>query len=115
LGQDTLTGGAGADTFVFLKSDTGEERITDFKVLDGDQLDLSQLLQGVVLDWSAPDSVGRYLKLLGSGDDALLKVAPTGSGNFDAAELTITLGKGWSTGGMGTDLMALHDQRVILA
>jgi len=39
-GNDTLTGNAGADTFVF-KQGYGQDIVTDFKIADGDMIDLS--------------------------------------------------------------------------
>lgn len=45
LGNNTLTGGPGADTFQYLTGGSGHDVITDFAV-GTDKLDLSQLLQG---------------------------------------------------------------------
>ena len=44
LGDDELTGGAGADTFVWTSADSGSDSVTDFETSDGDVLDLSDLL-----------------------------------------------------------------------
>ncbi|MEH6443865.1 MAG: cadherin-like domain-containing protein, partial [Oceanospirillaceae bacterium] len=49
LGNDTMTGGAGADTFKLLDSDINDitketDTILDFNTVDGDKLDLSDLL-----------------------------------------------------------------------
>ncbi|MGY0195974.1 type I secretion C-terminal target domain-containing protein [Leptothrix sp. BB-4] len=114
-GNDVLSGGAGADVFAFQSKETGADRITDFSALEGDQIDLTRLLQGVAIDWSSPGSAGQYLKLFQVGDDAVLKVSLKGGGLFDAADQTITLDKGWRSGGLNADLMALRDERVILA
>jgi hypothetical protein len=49
LGSDTMTGGAGADTFVIDTDSLGvgiEDVIVDYSGADGDEIDLSQLLQG---------------------------------------------------------------------
>ena len=40
-GNDTITGGSGADTFVFTKGENGTDTITDFSFADGDRIDLS--------------------------------------------------------------------------
>ena len=40
-GNDTITGGNGADTFVFTKGENGTDTITDFSFVDGDRVDLS--------------------------------------------------------------------------
>lgn len=40
-GNDTITGGSGADTFVFTKDENGTDTITDFSFVDGDRIDLS--------------------------------------------------------------------------
>jgi len=43
---NTLTGGTGADTFMFVKGDSGTSTITDFNTSEGDVIDLSDLLSG---------------------------------------------------------------------
>ncbi|WP_372876473.1 beta strand repeat-containing protein, partial [Pseudomonas sp.] len=45
-GDDILLGGTGADSFVWRAGDTGNDKITDFNVGEGDRIDLSDLLQG---------------------------------------------------------------------
>ncbi|USW94825.1 type I secretion C-terminal target domain-containing protein [Pseudomonas proteolytica] len=52
-GNNTLTGGAGADTFQYLTGGSGHDVITDFAV-GTDKLDLSQLLQGGECDDGVP-------------------------------------------------------------
>ena len=47
-GNDMLSGGAGADTFVWKAGDIGQDVIKDFKLSEGDRLDLTDLLQGNV-------------------------------------------------------------------
>ena len=61
------------------------------------------------------DSINKYLQLTQSGNDAVLKISVTGSGDFSFADQTITLTNGWSTGGLNEDLMSLINNRVILA
>ncbi|MEZ0261391.1 MAG: M10 family metallopeptidase C-terminal domain-containing protein [Alphaproteobacteria bacterium] len=47
LGNDTLTGGRGADTFIFLGATAGGiDSVADFRVAQGDSLDISDLLTG---------------------------------------------------------------------
>lgn len=45
-GNSTLTGGADADTFVWNVGDSGTTTVTDFKLTDGDKLNLADLLSG---------------------------------------------------------------------
>jgi len=45
-GTDTLTGGSGSDVFVLTYS--GQDRITDFSVAEGDKIDLSNMLASLV-------------------------------------------------------------------
>jgi Ca2+-binding RTX toxin-like protein len=42
-GQDTLVGGGGADTFYIDRRDSGIDRIEDFKLTQGDRIDLSDI------------------------------------------------------------------------
>lgn len=60
LGNDTLVGGAGADTFVF--SDTGSanvDTIKDYVFAEDDAVDLSDLLDGALID---RNDIGDYVK-----------------------------------------------------
>ncbi|MEY2654002.1 MAG: hypothetical protein RLZZ524_1030, partial [Pseudomonadota bacterium] len=114
-GNDTLTGGAGADVHAFIRGELSQDTVTDFLKSEGDKLDLSALLSGAGMDKASRDSVGKYLQLSQSGNDALLKVSVTGSGDFSFADQSIRLTNGWTAGGLDQDLMQLLAQRVILA
>jgi hypothetical protein len=114
-GNDSLSGGAGADIFAFMSGETSHDTITDFNKTEGDKLDLRQLLQGSGLNLSLEGSVNQYLQLTQSGHDAVLKIRVTGDGAFAQAVQTITMTNGWSSGGMNADLMALLSNQVILA
>ncbi|WP_249678525.1 retention module-containing protein [Pseudomonas abieticivorans] len=95
-GGDTLTGGTGADTFVWLKGDTGKDTITDFKIGDGDKIDLSDLLQG-----ENENNIDSYLKITTTDGVSTLQVSSTGklndAGGVTNADVTIKLtGNDWS-------------------
>jgi len=89
LGNDSLRGDAGADTFVFRSGDIGTDTIADFNTVQGDMLDLTDLLSGV----SAPDEDGinldDYINFSVSGSDAVLEVDVQGDGSV--IEQTIIL------------------------
>ncbi|MCY1262402.1 repeat domain protein [compost metagenome] len=101
-GNDNLTGGDGRDTFIWKSGHAGNEGspnqdvVKDFKISDGDRLDLSDLLQG-----ETSSTIDNFLRLIvdnGTGNATLL-VSSTGHltpGSTDAdaashADLTITL------------------------
>ncbi|MEN0106578.1 MAG: type I secretion C-terminal target domain-containing protein, partial [Pseudomonas sp.] len=82
-GNNLMTGGAGADTFVWQAGDVGKSTITDFKVSEGDRIDLTDLLPDMtnvnVLD---------YLKV----DTATSTIQVSTTGHIDqGANVTITL------------------------
>jgi VCBS repeat-containing protein len=94
-GDDTLTGGAGADTF---KVGKGSDHITDYKLLDGDKVDITSVLN------SAEDDHSKLGFRTDSGNKAVLEIyddnAHThllGSVTFDnitdATDLNSLLGK----------------------
>ncbi len=81
---DLLTGGAGADTFIWRQGDdqqqgggVAQDYVTDFSLVEGDRLDLSDLLQG-----EKPGTIDQYLKVSFEGGDTVLHVAPDGVGQF---------------------------------
>ena len=79
LGHDTLTGGAGADTFVFDETALGDagvgirDLIADYSAEEGDMIDLSALLDGAPVD---AGNASDYVQLNG----AFLEVDIDGSG-----------------------------------
>ncbi|KQZ31654.1 hypothetical protein ASD50_15475 [Mesorhizobium sp. Root552] len=90
-GQNTLTGGSGADTFVIDHSAIAEgpamaDIITDYKIGEGDVVDLSELLGGNV----TADNIGDFVRTVEGGNGAAdqLQVNQSGSGN-DADFVTV--------------------------
>uniref|UniRef100_UPI00130E6BC8 beta strand repeat-containing protein n=1 Tax=Pseudomonas fluorescens TaxID=294 RepID=UPI00130E6BC8 len=95
-GDDIFTGGAGGDTFVWKSGDTGKDVIKDFKVTEGDRLDLSDLLQG-----EKGTTIDNYLKITTVGGDSTLQVSTEGklnaAGGLANADVAIKLeGVNWS-------------------
>lgn len=78
-GNDILTGGAGADTFVFT-THGGIDTITDFHKGEGDRLDLSNLIK----DYDPVDDIiSQFVHMEQQGSNEILSVDVTGSGqNF---------------------------------
>jgi Ca2+-binding RTX toxin-like protein len=46
VGDDALTGGTGADTFQLRFADIGKDTVKDFKLVEGDTLEFTQVLDG---------------------------------------------------------------------
>lgn len=78
-GNDLLYGGTGADTFVWQAGDAGTagkadvDIVKDFKLLEGDRLDLRGLLQG-----EHEGNLEQYLQLLTDNGSSTLLVSSTG-------------------------------------
>jgi VCBS repeat-containing protein len=81
LGNNTLTGGSDADTFQWLKGNSGHDVITDFAP-GTDKLDLSQLLQG---ENGTAASLDDYLHFTVTGSGASLVTSIDVSGMAGAA------------------------------
>ncbi|WP_458131187.1 LapA family giant adhesin [Pseudomonas sp. R3-41] len=101
-GNDTLIGGLGGDTFVWKSGDTGNDVIKDFKVADGDRIDLRDLLQG-----ETGSTIDHFLKISTVDGVSSLQVSTTGQ--FNAAngaatpDVTIKLeGNNWSNMNLNT-------------
>jgi surface adhesion protein len=95
-GADTLIGGLGGDTFVWKSGDTGTDVIKDFKVGDGDRIDLRDLLQG-----ETGSTIDHFLKITTVDGVSSLQVSTTGQFNTAnsaaAPDVTIKLeGNNWS-------------------
>ena len=93
-GNDTLSGLAGADTFKWNLTDRGttgspaRDRITDFdSVINGDKLDLRDLLQGESHAGTDPGNLDDFLHFEKSGSDTIVHVSSTGgfASGFSAA------------------------------
>ena len=79
-GSDPLTGGTGADTFMFkpLTAMSAAATIMDFHTSQNDKIDLSDLLEGHYDP--AHDAIAEFIQLTTSGSDTLLKVDLDGTG-----------------------------------
>ena len=66
-GNDSITGGDGADIFVFTKGENGTDTITDFSFADGDKIDLTSY--GISSEEVARDSIS---------DDPIISVITEG-------------------------------------
>ena len=116
-GDDTLSGGSGADTFAWLKGDKGSDTVSDFKVFEGDMIDLSGILKNNS-DTLGPNSsqatLAKYLQLSQSGDHVILKIDVDGASNFLAGgvEKTITFTNGWLNG-LNDTLSNLASKKII--
>ncbi|HWK68866.1 MAG TPA: VCBS domain-containing protein, partial [Rhizobiaceae bacterium] len=86
LGDNTLTGGEGADTFVIdpaALTGGAQDYIADFSFDQGDQIDLTNLLEGIA---GTPADVGNILSLDHGGGDTNL-VFNDGHGDVTIATL----------------------------
>jgi len=108
-GNDNLVGGLGADTFVWNLGDQGSSAapaldVTDFNVLQGDVLDLHDLLQGEH-DGTGVDSsnLTQYLSFGVESGKLVLSVDHDGGGTF-AATQKIVLGDYADTDALAADL-----------
>nr|WP_256574469.1 MULTISPECIES: immunoglobulin-like domain-containing protein [unclassified Pseudomonas] len=95
-GNDILSGGAGADTFVWKAGDLGQDVIKDFKLSEGDRLDLTDLLQG-----ERGTTIDNYLKITTVGGESTLQISTEGklnaAGGLANADVSIKLeGVDWS-------------------
>jgi surface adhesion protein len=99
LGSDTLTGGIGADTFTFNLAESGKDKVTDFKLAEGDVLEFSNVLDGVGND--IQDLIAAGVTATGSGGNCVVSwnggvstVTLTGVGGTvtSIAELATLLG-----------------------
>ena len=109
-GNDILAGGAGADTFRFIQFETGQDNITDFKLAEGDKLDLRGILTNTGFD--ASTNAALYLELSTVGSGTVLKVDTLGIGNFTAPGLTVNMLNAQGISALMLD--QLLAQRVIL-
>ncbi|WP_281868409.1 immunoglobulin-like domain-containing protein, partial [Pseudomonas sp. BR1R-5] len=95
-GNDMLIGGSGADTFVWKSGDIGSDVIKDFKVSEGDRLDLRDLLQG-----EKASTIDNFLKITTVDGSSTLQVSTEGklnaAGGLANADVSIKLeGVNWS-------------------
>ena len=73
-GKDIMRGNGGADLFIIPDQSSGNATIEDFKVAEGDALDISRLLQG------ASTKLTNYIRLTTTGTNSSLGVCFAGTG-----------------------------------
>ena len=78
-GNDTLTGGNGADVFKFLAGANGKDRITDFDARDGDKIDISDVLENSYDPLA--DLISQFAKIDRQGHNYTLSVDADGADN----------------------------------
>ncbi|PTQ72176.1 retention module-containing protein [Pseudomonas sp. GV071] len=82
-GNNILTGGIGADTFTWAAGDVGKSTITDFNAVEGDRINLNDLLPDIT-----DANVLSYLKV----DTATSTIQVSTSGHIDqGSDVSITL------------------------
>ncbi|VEP12805.1 conserved hypothetical protein [Hyella patelloides LEGE 07179] len=74
-GNDLLTGSAGANTFVYNRSQTGIDIITDFKVAE-DVIDISNITTGE--SYQSTNPFDDYINLAQSGVDTVVRIDDNG-------------------------------------
>ncbi len=108
-GNDNLTGGLGRDVFAWLKGNTGTDTVTDFKVAEGDTINLSGILSGTGVNSA---NVSQYLQWTQTGNNAELKIHTDGNVN-NVASKTIIFTDGYLHG-LNDTLQNLVNQKVIV-
>ncbi len=107
-GNDTVTGGSGSDTFAWFSGETGSDTVTDFKVPEGDMIDLSGIFANRTMS-----NLNLFLQLqMLSNNDAVLKIDISGTGNFASPTKTITFTAG-ALNGLDNTLAKLVENKVI--
>ncbi len=110
VGIDLLTGGGGADLFRYAAGDVVSgagtaDGIADFSVVQGDRIDISDLLPGY--DGSAAD-LTQFVTLIESGGDTTIRIASTTPGVIDTSVAILQ-------GVTGLDLAALKQNGTLIA
>jgi Ca2+-binding RTX toxin-like protein len=105
-GIDRLSGGAGADTFIYTAPDQGLDTITDFNVDEGDKISISavefaggllpgkllsttDLTTGVFVSNANPNPVGNNANFLYNSSSGLLSFDGDGVGNQPSVDLAL--------------------------
>jgi hypothetical protein len=84
---NTIFGGAGQDTFVLAPSGSGSDKIYDFDLFNGDQLDLRNVLSGTQWDGKANDLSHFLTTEMVNGGTLLEYAATPGGAATEIAEL----------------------------
>jgi serralysin len=100
-----VTGGLGADTFVF-DNVSGLETIQDFNAAQGDKLDISNILSGFVLGVSDIDD---FLSFTTAGPNTSIAIDVDGTANGSNYVVIGTL-----TGSVGEIVQSLYDNGQII-
>lgn len=88
-GADTLTGGTGADIFVLAASDGASDTVTDFNRIQGDKLDIKDLLTGFV-----PSDITQFVRIDTVGTNSVLFVDADGGADGFVQVATLTRASG---------------------
>ncbi|SDT61074.1 hypothetical protein [Bradyrhizobium canariense] len=83
---NTIFGGAGKDTFVLAPSGSGMDKIYNFSLFDGDQLDLQNALSGTHWDGKVGD-LSHFLTTEVVGGNTFLECTTASGGTATVAEL----------------------------
>ena len=75
---DVLTGGAGADRFVFTVLPTAANEVKDFNAGEGDKLDFSSLIE---TPHPAQAAIDQYIQATTQGGNTVISVDPDGAAN----------------------------------
>ena len=87
--NDSMHGRAGSDTFTWLPGQSGRDTVKDFSVVQGDKLDISELLSGYD---AATDNLSEWVTSYTSdGTNTTLEIDLDNSGVGDTATQTIVL------------------------
>jgi len=110
-GVDTIYGGTGADTFVFQTTglDGSIDYVKDFRVADGDKIDISNILVGFTAGVSDIDNFVTFGAVNAKGEVGML-VDRDGAGGVYSA---VAVAK-FATGGTPLDAQVLYDNQQIL-
>jgi Ca2+-binding RTX toxin-like protein len=101
-GNDILSGGLGADDFLFEQSGSGNnDQITDYSFVQGDRIDLSELLDGAFGGPSSPipaNEIANYVQVTQSGNDVTVSVDTNGlTGGTNWSSVVTLVGYGTSS------------------
>ncbi|MBX2833509.1 MAG: type I secretion C-terminal target domain-containing protein, partial [Micavibrio sp.] len=105
-GNDDLWGGAGADTFFLTVADDtfgSQDRVYDFSLVDGDMIDLSDLLSDIGYD-PLSDTISDWVSFASNSNDSFVSVDQDGIGATYSAEAVMKL-NGFTTSDTLGDLI----------
>ena len=100
-GDDILTGGSGADLFVVARRLAGMDTVTDFRLAQGDRLDLS----GALGRFDFGDDLAGFVRFTVESTGTRISIDPLGRGEHDEEVLFL---KGVKLGGLRPAEMSLE-------